>query len=92
MLYFSGVMDPPACVWCCGRELQCEVPTEERGGGYSTVYSPSTSVTLQDIVPNTEYNVSVAAINSAGEMSVYTETVQFELQGDLWLFKCCGSQ
>ena len=62
------------------------------GGGYTTVYSPSTSVTLQDIVPNTEYDVSVAAISSAGEMSAFTATVQFELQGDLCIFKCCVSQ
>ena len=59
------------------------------GGGYTTVYSPSTSVMLQRLVPNTEYDVSVAAINSAGEMSAFTETVQFELQGDLWMLKCC---
>ena len=52
-------------------------------GGYTTVYSPSTSVILQDIVPNTKYDVSVAAISSAGEMSAFMETVQFELQGDL---------
>ena len=61
-------------------------------GGYTTVYSPGTSVTLQDLVPNAEYTVSVAAINSAGEMSAFTETVLFELQGDLWMLKCCGSQ
>ena len=62
------------------------------GGGYTTVFTPSTSVTLQGIVPNTEYDVSVAAVNSAGEMSAFTEKVQFELQGDLWMFKCCVSQ
>ena len=60
-------------------------------GGYTTMYSPSTSVTLQGLVPNAEYTVSVAAINSMGEMSAFTETVQFELQGDLWMFKCCVS-
>ena len=61
-------------------------------GASTTVYATSTSVTLQDLVPNAEYTVSVAAINSAGELSAYTETYQFELQGDLWMFKCCGSQ
>ena len=58
-------------------------------GGSTTVNTSSTSVTLQDLVPNAEYTVSVAAINSAGELSAYTETTQFELQGDLWMFKCC---
>ena len=61
-------------------------------GGYTTVFTPGTSVTLQDLVPNTENDVSVAAINSAGEMSAFTETVQFELQGDLCIFKCCVSE
>ena len=55
-------------------------------GASTTVYATSTSVMLQRLVPNTEYDVSVAAINSAGEMSAYTETTHFELQGDLWMF------
>ena len=55
-------------------------------GGYTTVYSSGTSVTLRGLVPNTEYDVSVAAISSAGVMSAFTETAHFELQGDLWMF------
>ena len=46
-------------------------------GGMITVYSPSTSVTLQDLVPNAEYTVSVAAINSRGNMSAFSALVQF---------------
>ena len=61
-------------------------------GGYTTVNTSSTSVTLQDLASNAEYTVSVAAINSAGWLSAYTEITQFELQGDLWMFKCCVSQ
>ena len=61
-------------------------------GASTTVYATSTSVTLQDLVPNAEYTVSVAAINSAGELSAFTETVQFEMQGDLWMFKLYVSQ
>ena len=63
-------------------------------GGYTTVYSPSTSVTLRGLVPNTEYDVSVAAISSAGEMSAFTATNQFELLGDLCvqlLYPCMQS-
>ena len=48
-------------------------------GGIITVYSSSTSVTLQDLVPNAEYTVSVAAINSKGEMSSFSALVQFTL-------------
>ena len=52
-------------------------------GATTTVYSSSTSVTLQDLVPNAEYIVEVAGINSAGVMSAFTEPVKLELQGDL---------
>ena len=53
------------------------------GGGYTTVFTPSTSVTLQGITANTKYDVSVAAISSAGDVGPFTEATQFELQGDL---------
>ena len=46
-------------------------------GGMITVYSPSTSVTLQGLVPNAEYTVEVAAINSMGNMSAFSPLVQF---------------
>ena len=45
------------------------------------MFTDGTSVTLEGITANVEYNVSVAAISS--QMSEYTETFQFELQGDL---------
>ena len=39
---------------------------------YTTVYTDETSVVLQGIEPNAEYTVSVAAINSNGDMSAYS--------------------
>ena len=50
-------------------------------GGSATVYSPSTSVTLQVLVPNAEYTVSVAGINSCGGTSTFTMAT-FALQGN----------
>ena len=48
-------------------------------GATITVYSSTTSVTLQDLLPNAEYNVSVAAINSIGNMSAFSAMVQFNV-------------
>ena len=44
---------------------------------YSTVNTSSTSVTLQDIVPNAEYTVEVVDINSNGQMSPFSALFQF---------------
>ena len=46
-------------------------------GDYTTVYSSNTSVVLRGLVPNAEYTVSVAAINSIGNISVFSDTVYF---------------
>ena len=46
-------------------------------GGMITAYSSSTSVTLQGLAHGAEYTVSVAAINSKGEMSSFSALVQF---------------
>ena len=51
-------------------------------GGYTTVNTSSTSVTLQDLVPNAEYDVSVAAINSAGEMSAHSVETMLNIRGN----------
>ena len=44
---------------------------------FTTVYTTTTSVVLQGLVPDAEYTVSVAAINSQGDMSApsYTTTM-----------------
>ena len=39
---------------------------------YTTIYTKGTRVVLQGLVPNAEYTVSVAAINSMGDMSVHS--------------------
>ena len=46
-------------------------------GGIFTVYSPSTSVTLQGLARGAEYTVEVAAINSMGNMSAFSALAQF---------------
>ena len=51
------------------------------GGGPSTVYTSSTSVTLRGLVPNAEYNLSVAGINSCGSTSAFVMDL-IELQGN----------
>ena len=44
---------------------------------YTTVYTTKTSVTLRDLIPNTEYVVSVAGINSMGDMSALSVETPF---------------
>ena len=46
-------------------------------GGYTTVNTSSTSVTLQGLVANAEYTVEVAAVNSNGDMSSFSNVTQF---------------
>ena len=41
---------------------------------FTTVYTTTTSVVLQGLVPDAEYTVSVAAINSQGDMSAPSTT------------------
>ena len=46
-------------------------------GGYTTVNTSSTIVTLRDLVPNAEYTMEVAGINSNGQMSPFSALFQF---------------
>ena len=46
-------------------------------GYYTTLNTSSASVTLQDLVPNAEYTVEVAAINSNRDMSSFSDVIQF---------------
>ena len=80
----SWVAPQPVCGVVVGN-YSVRYQLRNRGGGYTTVYTPSTSVTLQGIAANIEYDVSVAAISSAGDVSAFTEATQFELQGDLFI-------
>ena len=45
--------------------------------GYTTVNTSLTRVTLTDLLPNINYNVSVAAINSNGDMSAFSDRIHF---------------
>ena len=46
-------------------------------GVHTTVNTATTSVALYDLVPDAEYTVSVAAINSKGDVSVYSAATLF---------------
>ena len=46
-------------------------------GAYTTVYTNRHSVTLRDLIPNAEYVVLVAAINSRGDMSALSVETAF---------------
>ena len=46
-------------------------------GAYTTVNTSSTSVALRDLVPNAEYTLEVAAIDSNGQMSPFSALFQF---------------
>ena len=51
-------------------------------GGYTTVYSSSTSVTLLGLDPSMEYTVEVAAIDLCGRRSnLSTVMTQLDMQG-----------
>ena len=50
-------------------------------GSYTTVYSTTTSTTLQGLDPSEVYEVEVAAVDLCGRMSGFSEVAQFNLQG-----------
>ena len=56
------------------RKYNVRYQISNSNGDYSTV---NTSVTLQDLVPNAEYTVEVAGINSNGQMSPFSALMQF---------------
>ena len=85
----SWVAPQPVCGVVVGN-YSVRYQLRSGAGASTTVYATSTSVTLQDLVPNAEYTVSVAAINTSGVMSVFTEATQFELQGDLCVQLLCS--
>ena len=81
-------MDSALVSWDATQSRMCDIvignysvryQLRDGTGGTITVYSSNTSVTLQDLVPNAEYDVSVAAINSIGNMSAFSPMVQFNV-------------
>ena len=52
-------------------------------GGYTTVYSSSTNVTLQGLDSSMEYTVEVAAIDECRRMSGFSMVTQLDIQGTL---------
>ena len=52
----------------------------------ATTTSSSTNYTISNLRPGTNYTVSVTAINSAGNSSSDTVTVETEEEGDLKMF------
>ena len=71
--------------WTASQSRMCDavianysVKFELKGTGYyTTVYTSSTTVALQGLVPNAEYSVSVAATNSNGNMSAFSAITKF---------------
>ena len=50
-------------------------------GSYTTVYSPTTSITLRGLDPSEVYEVEVAAIDLCRRLSGFSDVAQFNLQG-----------
>ena len=73
--------------WNAQQSMQCDVVIgnysvryQRRNAitaGYTAVYTNETHVTLQELEPGTNYRVSVASIASNGEMSAYSDWVDF---------------
>ena len=73
--------------WNAQQSMQCDVVIgnysvryQQRNAftaGYTAIYSNETNVALQELGPGTNYRVSVASITSNGEMSAYSNWVQF---------------
>ena len=80
--------EPVVVSWTASQSMMCDVAIvnynvkfELNGTGYythTTVYTSSTFVTLRCLAPcNAEYSVSVAAINSIGDMSAFSAVAKF---------------
>ena len=60
--------------------------------GYDTVSTSSTIATLGNLVPNAEYDVEVATVNSNAVMSTYSTVTQLSMQGNSFMcpVSCCS--
>ena len=73
--------------WDAQQSMQCDVVIGNYSvryqlrnaftAGYTAVYTNETHVTLQELEPGTNYRVSVASIASNGNMSDYSDWVNF---------------
>ena len=77
--------DTAVVYWTASQSRLCDVAIVNYSvkyylngtGDYTSLYETSTSVVLQGLVPNAEYSVSVAAINSIGNMSTFSAVTMF---------------
>ena len=53
--------------------------------GYDTVSTSNTSATLENLVPNAEYDVEVATVDSDTVMSAYSTVTQLSMQGNSYM-------
>ena len=58
-------------------------------GGYDTVSTSSTSATLESLVPNADYDVEVATVDSNAVMSAYSTVTQLSMQGNSYMCSIC---
>ena len=56
-------------------------------GGYTVVYSTTTSITLRGLDLSAEYEVEVAAIDLCGRTSGYSDAAQFNLLGTKLVYR-----
>ena len=61
----------------CGVIGNYSVRYQLRNGTNATVYTNETSITLSGLIPNAEYSVFVAAVNSRGDVSLLSVETPF---------------
>ena len=80
--------DTAVVSWTASQSMECDITIGNYSvkyqlwngtGNHATVYmyTSNTSVTLQGLMPNITYYVSVAAISSVGHFSEFSNTTQF---------------
>ena len=91
---FASACNTAVVSWKASQSIRCDAVIasysvryrlESSSGNYTTVSTSSTTAVLRDIVPNARYDVSVASINSNGEMSGFSNITQYSMQGNAYL-------
>ena len=78
--------------WVASQSRVCDVVTANYSVRYQRinthascshmiVYNSDVNITLRNLVSNAEYNVSVVAINSNGDMSEFSDNLNFKTAG-----------